>query len=69
MGRPRWRLRRVLKPGGQILMFEHVRSGIGPLGILMDLMTPLFRRIGPDRHASLSGRVAQSQRVADHGDG
>jgi len=41
-------LRRVLKPGGHILMFEHVRSRIGPLGILQDLMTPITRRQGPD---------------------
>jgi ubiquinone/menaquinone biosynthesis C-methylase UbiE len=41
-------LRRVLKPGGHIFMFEHVRSRIGPLGILQDLMTPLTRRQGPD---------------------
>jgi len=47
-------LRRVLKPGGQLLMFEHVRSAIGPLGILMDLMTPLCRRVGPNLTATLS---------------
>lgn len=41
-------LRRVLRPGGQLLMFEHVRSRIGPLAILCDLMTPLTRRVGPD---------------------
>ena len=41
-------LHRVLKPGGRILMFEHVRSAIGPLGIMMDLLTPLSRRFGPD---------------------
>jgi ubiquinone/menaquinone biosynthesis C-methylase UbiE len=40
-------LHRVLKPGAQLLMFEHVRSRIGPFGILMDLMTPLFSRVGP----------------------
>jgi len=44
----------VLKPGGQLLMFEHVRSAIGPLGILMDLMTPLCRRVGPNLTATLS---------------
>jgi SAM-dependent methyltransferase len=34
-------LHRVLKPGGQVLMFEHVRSKIGLFGVLLDLMTPL----------------------------
>jgi ubiquinone/menaquinone biosynthesis C-methylase UbiE len=41
-------LHRVLRPDGQLLMFEHVRSRIGPLGIFLDLMTPLSRRFGPD---------------------
>jgi ubiquinone/menaquinone biosynthesis C-methylase UbiE len=40
-------LHRVLKPGGQILMFEHVRSKIGPFGIFLDLMTLLTRRFAP----------------------
>jgi SAM-dependent methyltransferase len=41
-------LHRILKPDGQMLMFEHVRSKIGPLGFFQDLMTPLSRRFGPD---------------------
>jgi ubiquinone/menaquinone biosynthesis C-methylase UbiE len=41
-------LYRVLKPGGQILMFEHVRSRIRPLGVFLDLMTPISRIVGPD---------------------
>lgn len=41
-------LYRVLRPGGQILMFEHVRSSIGPFGILLDVMTSLSRLLGPD---------------------
>ena len=41
-------LHRVLRPNGQLLMFEHVLSRIGPLGVLLDLMTPLSRRFGPD---------------------
>jgi ubiquinone/menaquinone biosynthesis C-methylase UbiE len=53
-------LHRVLKPGGQILMFEHVRSAIGPLGILMDLMTPLFRRIGPELNRDTVGNVQKA---------
>lgn len=41
-------LYRCLKPGGQLLMFEHVRSRVGPIAILQDLMTPFTRRLGPD---------------------
>lgn len=53
-------LRRVLKPGGQLLMLEHVRSAIGPLGILMDLMTPLSRRVGPDLNRDTVGNVQKA---------
>ena len=41
-------LRRCLKPSGQLLMFEHVRSRIGPFAILQDLLTPITRRLGPE---------------------
>lgn len=50
----------MLKPGGQILMFEHVRSAIGPLGILMDLMTPLVSRFGPDLNRDTVGNVQKA---------
>jgi ubiquinone/menaquinone biosynthesis C-methylase UbiE len=50
-------LRRVLRPGGQILMFEHVRSRIGPLGVFLDLMTPLSRRLGPDLNRDTVGNL------------
>lgn len=50
----------MLKPGGQILMFEHVRSAIGPFGILLDLMTPLFRRLGPDLNRDTVGNVQKA---------
>ena len=53
-------IRRVLKPGGQILMFEHVRSRIGPVGILMDLMTPLSSRIGPEINRDTVGNVQKA---------
>jgi len=53
-------LRRVLKPGGQILMFEHVRSAIGPFGILLDLMTALTRKIGPDMNRDTVGNVQKA---------
>jgi ubiquinone/menaquinone biosynthesis C-methylase UbiE len=51
---------RVLKPGGQLLMFEHVRSGIGPLGVLMDLMTPLSSRVGPALNRDTVGNVQKA---------
>jgi ubiquinone/menaquinone biosynthesis C-methylase UbiE len=53
-------LHRVLKPGGQLLMFEHVRSAIGPLGILMDVMTPLCRRVGPELNRDTVGNVQKA---------
>jgi hypothetical protein len=41
-------------------MFEHVRSGIGPLKILMDLMTPLFGRVGPELDTDTVGNVEKA---------
>ncbi len=41
-------LYRCLKPGGTLLMFEHVRSRFGPIAVLQDLLTPITRRMGPD---------------------
>jgi hypothetical protein len=53
-------LYRVLKPGEQILMFERDRSRIGPLGVLLDLMTPLSRRVGPDLNRDTVGNVQRA---------
>ncbi|VAX15163.1 Phosphatidylethanolamine N-methyltransferase [hydrothermal vent metagenome] len=39
---------RVLKPDSRLLMFEHVRAGAMALGAMMDIMTPLFRKFGPE---------------------
>jgi ubiquinone/menaquinone biosynthesis C-methylase UbiE len=41
-------LRRVMKPGGKLIMFEHVRSDIFWMGPMMDLMTYFSRKVGPD---------------------
>jgi ubiquinone/menaquinone biosynthesis C-methylase UbiE len=41
-------LRRVLKPGGELRMFEHTGSRFFPFKQMLDLMTPLSRRLGPD---------------------
>ncbi len=41
-------LRRVLKSGGKILMFEHVRSNIFWMGPMMDIMSRVSRKFGPE---------------------
>lgn len=41
-------LRRVLKPGGPLRMFEHTGSRYLPFGPLMNLMNPLVRMTGPE---------------------
>jgi ubiquinone/menaquinone biosynthesis C-methylase UbiE len=53
-------LYRVLKPGGQLLMLEHVRSRIGPIGVFLDLMTPLYRLVGPDLNRDTVGNVLKA---------
>jgi ubiquinone/menaquinone biosynthesis C-methylase UbiE len=37
--------RRVLKPGGELRLLEHVRSEHWPAGLLMDLTNPLWLRL------------------------
>ncbi|ACD84213.1 SAM-dependent methyltransferase [Methylacidiphilum infernorum V4] len=51
---------RVLRPDGKFYLFEHVRSRIGPLGILLDLLTPLSRRFGPDLNRDTVSAVRNS---------
>jgi ubiquinone/menaquinone biosynthesis C-methylase UbiE len=41
-------LRRVLKPGGELRMFEHTGSRWFPFNVMMNVMTPLSRRVGPE---------------------
>ena len=41
-------LKRVLKPGGRLLMFEHVRSDIFWMGPMMDALSLVSRKFGPD---------------------
>ncbi len=41
-------IRRVLKPGGRLRMFEHTASRFQPFRLFMDVMTPLTRLFGPD---------------------
>ena len=39
---------RVLKPGGDLCMFEHTGSRYFPFNLMLHAMTPLSRRVGPD---------------------
>lgn len=41
-------MQRVLKPGGDLYMFEHTGSRYYPFKIMMDAMTQLTRKLGPD---------------------
>jgi len=53
-------LYRVLKPGGELYMFEHTGSRVFPFSIMMKLMSPLSRRFGPetDRDTEANVRAA-----------
>ena len=41
-------LRRVLKPGGRLAMFEHTGSRTFPFNLMMNAMNPVCRMIGPE---------------------
>lgn len=53
-------VRRVLKDDGRLLMFEHVRPSNPYLGLMMDVMNPLVRMLGPD----VNRRTADNVRAA-----
>jgi ubiquinone/menaquinone biosynthesis C-methylase UbiE len=53
-------VRRVLKDDGRLLMFEHVRPSNPYLGLMMDLMNPAVRMMGPD----VNRRTADNVRAA-----
>lgn len=53
-------LHRVLRDPGRILMFEHVRPSNAYLGVMMDLVNPLVRLVGPE----INRRTAESLEAA-----
>jgi ubiquinone/menaquinone biosynthesis C-methylase UbiE len=53
-------LRRVLKPGGELYMFEHTGSRYFPLSVMMRLMSGLTEKFGP----SMSRQTEQNVRAA-----
>ncbi len=50
-------LQRVLKPGGHLRMFEHTGSRFLPFKLMMDFMTPLSRRVGPEMNRNTVANV------------
>ena len=53
-------IRRVLKPGGRLLMFEHVRSDIFWMGPMMDMMTYASRMFGPDLNRRTGENISKA---------
>jgi ubiquinone/menaquinone biosynthesis C-methylase UbiE len=51
-------VRRVLKPGGDLRFFEHVRSSQPLLGAVQDVITPLWSAIGGGCHLNRDSRAA-----------
>ena len=50
-------LNRVLKPGGRLYMFEHTGSRYFPFKYMMDFMTIITRKIGPELNRTTVGNV------------
>ncbi len=50
-------LNRVLKPGGRLYMFEHTGSRYFPFKYMMDFMTVISRKIGPELNRTTVANV------------
>ena len=53
-------LRRVLKPGGDLFMFEHTGSRYFPFKWMMDLMTQVSKHLGPDMNRTTVENVQKA---------
>jgi ubiquinone/menaquinone biosynthesis C-methylase UbiE len=53
-------LRRVLKKGGMLYMFEHTGSHVFPFNLMLDFMTPLWKPIGPEMNRDTVANVAKA---------
>lgn len=53
-------VKRVLKPGGELKMFEHTGSRWFPFNLMLHLMTPLSRSIGPDMNRPTPDNVRRA---------
>lgn len=53
-------LRRALKPGGELRMFEHTGSRYFPFNLMLNVMAPLIRRFGPEVNRNTVENVAKA---------
>ena len=53
-------LRRVLKPGGELRMFEHTGSRWFPFWAMLHVMTPITRRFGPEMNRDTVSNVQRA---------
>jgi ubiquinone/menaquinone biosynthesis C-methylase UbiE len=53
-------LRRVLKPGGGLYMFEHTGSHVFPFNLMLNVMTPLWKPIGPEMNRDTVANVEKA---------
>ena len=53
-------LRRVLRPGGELRMFEHTGSHWFPFNVMLHLMTPITRRVGPEMNRDTLANVREA---------
>jgi ubiquinone/menaquinone biosynthesis C-methylase UbiE len=53
-------LRRVLKPGGELRMFEHTGSRWFPFNVMLHAMTPISRRFGPEMNRDTVSNVLRA---------
>ena len=53
-------LRRVLKPDGLLYMFEHTGSHLFPFNLMLNVMTPLWKPIGPEMNRDTVANVEKA---------
>jgi ubiquinone/menaquinone biosynthesis C-methylase UbiE len=53
-------LRRVLKADGMLYMFEHTGSHVFPFNLMLDVMTPLWKPIGPEMNRDTLANVERA---------
>jgi ubiquinone/menaquinone biosynthesis C-methylase UbiE len=53
-------LRRVLKPGGGLYMFEHTGSHVFPFSLMLNVMTPIWKPIGPEMNRDTVANVEKA---------